>query len=64
MDPREFSSLEVLQILQEDVKTLIENAKDIKSKADGLGWTEAVSLMEEQIAYYSKQLWFINSSVK
>ena len=64
VDPREFSSLEVLQILQEDVKTLIENAKDIKSKADGLGWTEAVSLMEEQIPYYSKQLWFINSSVK
>ena len=64
IDAREYSSLEVLEILQEDVKTLIENAKDIKSKADGLGWAEAVSLMEGQIAYYSKQLWFINSSVK
>lgn len=64
IDPRDFSSTEVLEILQADVKTLIDSAKDIKVKADELGWAEAVSLMDEQIAYYSKQLWFINSSMK
>ena len=64
LDSAERRSPEVLQIVQDDLHTLSRQAEDIRSLADAEQAYAVVSLMEGQLAEYSKTLWFIQAMRK
>ncbi len=63
IDAKVFTPEEVLQIVKEDLITLRDEATTLFHASDEMGWFSATSLMDEQVQYYNKQLWFIESSL-
>lgn len=63
VEGRNFPVAEALAILQADMQHMQELAKEIRLAADEEDNFALVSLMEDHIAYYSKQLWFIASTL-
>lgn len=60
-DSRDFKDVEALEIIKKDMETLKEVATRLRKLSDEQSWFSAVSLFEEHIYDYNKQLWFINS---
>ena len=58
---RDFKDVEALEIIKKDMETLKEVATRLRKLSDEQSWFSAVSLLEEHIYDYNKQLWFINS---
>lgn len=58
-DQSSFTATEVLEILTSDLESLRKEATDLRNAADAEGWFSAVSVFEDHVAYYNKQLWFI-----
>ena len=52
---------EALKILTEDLSLLKAEAEQIRSEMAADDIFDAVALLEEHIAGYSKELWFLNS---
>lgn len=63
LDGRNFSVKEVYEILQADFKLMSDLALAIRSAADEEDNFALVSLMEDHLAYYEKQLWFLRASL-
>ncbi len=63
LEPKTFKADEVFEILKEDIEILKENAKKLREGCDNENWFSAVSLLEDQIDFYNKQLWFIEASL-
>lgn len=63
VEPKAFSSKEVLEIIQADLKALREEALALREASDECGYFEAVALFEDHIDYYNKQLWFIAATL-
>ncbi|MTI49571.1 Dps family protein [Sporosalibacterium faouarense] len=61
LDKEEFSSDEVLQILQDDLKIMKDLATEIRNAADEVDDFEVVGEFEDHVSGYSKNLWFIKS---
>jgi len=61
LDKDEYSSTEVLEILQNDFSKLKGLATDIRNSADQDGDFEIVAILEDHVAGYSKNLWFISA---
>lgn len=61
LDKDVFSPTEVLEILQDDFTKLKGLAADIRNSADQDGDFEIVAILEEHVAGYSKNLWFISA---
>ncbi len=59
-----FSEKEVFQILIEDTKAMSALASEIRSSADETDNFGAANMMEDHIASYQKNLWFLNSLAK
>lgn len=53
---------EAVQILLADIKKMNETAVALRNSADEEGDFLLVGLLEEHIAYYVKQIWFIEAS--
>ena len=54
----------VIEILLKDFKYMNDHAVAIRAAADEEGDFLLVSMMEDHVAYYVKQIWFIESMLK
>ena len=61
---KDFNIKESLEILQNDLGIMRSLAVDIRNLADEEGDFETVAMFEGYVAYYSKNLWFVNSMIK
>lgn len=61
LDKDVFTTDEVLEILQDDLRKMKDLAIDIRNAADEEGDFETVAAFEEYVAGYNKTLWFIRS---
>lgn len=61
---RTFSSSEVLEIVKADFTKMNELAHQIREAADEEGNFSIVGSMEDDIAHYVKNLWFLDSMTK
>lgn len=64
VEPKEFSTSEVLNILVEDLSLLKKDATDIRNALDKKGDFVGVALFEDHVAKYNKHLWFLKSMAK
>jgi len=63
VDGRPFPVKEAYEILQADFNLMSELAKEIRSGADEEDNFALVALMEDHLEYYTKQLWFLRSTL-
>lgn len=61
---KDFSVKESLNIVKEDLEAMKKLATDIRNIADGEGDFETVAIFEGYVAYFSKNLWFIETMLK
>lgn len=61
---KDFSIKESLEIVRQDMASMKELAVEIRNIADEEGDFETVAVFEEYVAYFSKNIWFINSMLK
>lgn len=64
VEPKEFSSKEVLEILLNDLTKMNDLAKTIRNEADQEGDFAVVNEFEDHIGGYNKNIWFISSMLK
>lgn len=64
VEAREFSIKESLEIIREDFQLMKDLAVEIRNTADEEGDFETVAIFEDYVAYYSKNLWFLDSMLK
>ena len=64
IDAREFSCKEALEIVKNDMYLLKEQATELRNACDEQGWFSAVSMFEDHINDYNKQLWFIRAMLE
>ena len=64
LEDREYSVAESLEIVLADMELMRSQAKEIRALADAEDNFQMVSAMEDQIAQYSKNIWFIRSMLK
>lgn len=60
---RKFNCKEGLEIYLKDLELMREEATSLRELADGEGLFFAVAILEEHIADYNKQIWFIKSTI-
>lgn len=61
---KDFSIKESLEIVKKDMDSMRDLAVNIRNLADEEGDFETVAIFEDHVAYYSKNLWFVNSMIK
>lgn len=61
---KDFSIIESLEIVKNDLETMRNLATDIRNTADEEGDFETVAMFEDYVAHYSKNIWFVNSMLK
>ena len=61
---KNFTIKESLEIVQKDMDLMKNLATEIRNLADEEGDFETVAIFEEYVAYYSKNLWFVNSMTR
>lgn len=61
LDSKKFTVKESLEVVKADLELLSKEATDLRNACDAEGWFSAVSLFEDHVAYYNKQLWFIRA---
>ena len=64
MKAKDFTTKESLEIVKKEMELMKGLATDIRNISDEEGDFETVAIFEEYVAYYSKNLWFINSMIK
>lgn len=64
LDVKDFTVAEVVKYIKEDMETMLADAKKIREVAAEEDDFGVSNMMEDHIAYYVKQLWFINSMSK
>lgn len=61
---KDFTVKESLEIVKKDLEVMRELATEIRNTADGEGDFETVAMFEDYVAYFSKNIWFINAMMK
>ena len=61
---KDFSIKESLEVVKKDMDSMRDLAVNIRNLADEEGDFETVAIFEDHVAYYSKNLWFVNSMIK
>ena len=64
IEDRNYQIPEVMQILKDELTALRKLATEIRSLADDAGDFITVGMMEDHVAGYDKELWFIESAMK
>lgn len=64
VDPKEFSTQEVIKIVIADLELMKKLALEIRETADQEGDFGAVSMFEDHVAGYDKNLWFLSVMLK
>ena len=60
----DFCAAESLQLVEGDLAAMRSLATEIRNSADEAGDFETVAMFEEHVAFYSKNLWFIEAMKK
>ena len=60
-EAKDFDFQEVVDIIEEDLKEMKSLATKIREESDEVDDFEVVGEMEEHVAFYSKNIWFIES---
>lgn len=61
---KDFKIKESLEIVKEDMALMKALATKIRNTADDEGDFETVAMFEDYVAYYSKNLWFLDAMTK
>lgn len=61
---KDFSSLESLELVKADLVAMRDLASEIRNFADESGDFETVGMFEEYVAFYSKNIWFVDAMLK
>lgn len=61
VEAKAFSTDEVLQLVEKDLKIMKNLANDIRKKAEEEGDFQTVAVFEGHLAGYSKNLWFLKA---
>lgn len=61
---KDFKIKESLQTVKEDMELMKALATKIRNTADDEGDFETVAMFEDYVAYYSKNIWFLNAMTK
>ncbi len=61
---KEFTAIESLEILKKDLEAMKELGIKIRNAADEVGDFETVAIFEEYVAYFSKNIWFIEAMLQ
>lgn len=64
LETKDFSTKEVMELIKSDMELMLEDAKKIREAADEEDDFAVANEMEDHIAHFTKQLWFINSMMK
>ena len=56
-----YKDSDVLKIVLEDTQILMNEAQAIRAELDEAGEATAAMMLDEHIAYYEKEIWFLNS---
>ena len=64
LEAKDFTIPEVVASIKEDMELMLADAKKIREIANEEDEFLVVSMMEDQIAYFVKQLWFISAMAK
>lgn len=64
VDPKEFSTQEVIKMVIADLELMKKLALEIRETADQEGDFGAVSMFEDHVAGYDKNLWFLSVMLK
>ncbi len=63
VESKKFGCNEALEILLSDLETMRKSATDLRNKCDKEGWFSAVSMLEDHITDYNKQIWFVKATL-
>ena len=61
IDAKKFEIKESLGIVKEDLEELRKQATGLRNACDNEGWFSGVTMFEDQVNYYNKQIWFIRA---
>lgn len=61
---KDFSVKESLEIIKKDLQSMKELATEIRNTADEEGDFETVAIFEDYVAYYSKNIWFVEAMLQ
>ena len=61
---KSFSVNESLEIIKKDLESMKELATEIRNTADEEGDFETVAIFEDYVAYYSKNIWFVEAMLQ
>ena len=61
IDAKKFEIKEALKIVKEDLEELRKQATELRNTCDNEGWFSGVTMFEDQVNYYNKQIWFIRA---
>lgn len=61
---KDFSIRESLEIVKKDLESMKASATEIRNVADEAGDFEVVGIFEGYVAFYSKNIWFLDSILK
>ncbi len=61
---KDFSSVESLELVKADLVAMRDLASEIRNVADENGDFETVGMFEEYVAFYSKNIWFVDAWLK
>lgn len=64
IDAKDFSTEEVLKIVEADMKEMNALAKEIRDEAAGKDNFAVANLFEDYLAAYAKNLWFLRAMMK
>ncbi len=64
LENKDVSILNVYQVLQQEMKHLKATALEVRKLADQDDDFVTVSLMEDHVSIYDKEIWFINQTLK
>jgi starvation-inducible DNA-binding protein len=64
LDAKEFSAIEVLKIIEADMKEMSSLAREIRDEAGKEDNFQVANMFEDYISSFSKNLWFISAMLK
>ena len=64
LDGTSYTAEEAIAIIIKDMTMMKAQAEAIRKEADESDAYDVVSMMEDNLAYYAKTLWFLESMVK
>ena len=64
LDSKEFSAIEVLKIIEADMKEMSSLAREIRDEAEKEDNFQVANMFEDYISSFSKNLWFISAMLK